>query len=140
MDTMTETDQHLPRFPSMNEELAKLCTTKTVPVYRVLNEMIKLSRILAMILQNLYTPQAKKYCAEHGSDAIVGYLDSELSKWRNSLPSILDISFVEKMSQHIVKREHLLAAPGMLLKTTISFKTELLNFLQNSFLFLIILH
>ncbi|KAG1645693.1 hypothetical protein G6F44_001574 [Rhizopus delemar] len=123
MDTMTETDQHLPRFPSMSEELAKHCKTKTVPVYRVLNEMIKLSRILAMILQNLYTPQGKKYCAEHGSDAIVGYLDSELSKWRDSLPSILDISFVEKMSQHIVKREHLLAAPEFI---SISYYTSLI--------------
>ncbi|KAG1152744.1 hypothetical protein G6F37_000410 [Rhizopus arrhizus] len=98
MDIMTETDQHLPRFPSLDEESANKRKSKIVPLYQPLIQMVRLSRILAMILQNLYTPQGKIYCAKHGSDAIVGYLDTELSKWRTALPPLLDISSVDKWS------------------------------------------
>ncbi|EIE82765.1 hypothetical protein RO3G_07470 [Rhizopus delemar RA 99-880] len=113
MDIMTEADQHLPRFPSLDEESAKKRKSKTVPLYQPFIQMIKLSRILAMILQNLYTPQAKKYCAVHGSDAIVGYLDTELSNWRAALPPLLDISSVDKMSTDSVKHDAFLAMPAI---------------------------
>ena len=116
MDIMTEADQHLPRFPSLDEESANKRKSKTVPLYQPLIQMVRLSRILAMILQNLYTPQGKIYCAKHGSDAIVGYLDTELSKWRTALPPLLDISSVDKWSIDSVKHDVLLAMPGILLK------------------------
>ncbi|KAG1139911.1 hypothetical protein G6F37_010573 [Rhizopus arrhizus] len=123
MDIMTETDQHLPRFPSLDEESAKKRKSKTLPLYQPFIQMIKLSRILAMILQNLYTPQAKKYCAEHGSDAIVGYLDTELSNWRAALPPLLDISSVDKMNTDSVKHDAFLAMPGLI---SISYYTLLI--------------
>ncbi|KAG1057233.1 hypothetical protein G6F43_000928 [Rhizopus delemar] len=123
MDIMTETDQHLPRFPSLDEESANKCKSKTVPFYQPLIQMIRLSRILVMVLQNLYTPQGKTYCAEHGSDAIVGYLDTELSKWRTALPPLLDISSVDRWSTDGVKFDVLLAMPGLI---SISYYTLLI--------------
>ncbi|CAO3667938.1 unnamed protein product [Rhizopus stolonifer] len=91
MDSMTEDDQHLPRFPSLDETVAKNYMQKTIPVYQPLVHMVKLSKILGVILKNLYTPKGKKYCVEHGSDSIIGYLDNSLSKWRTDLPQTLDI-------------------------------------------------
>ncbi|KAI9336593.1 hypothetical protein BD770DRAFT_415773 [Pilaira anomala] len=81
MDVMTEKFQHLPRFPSLTEKVAS-----------------KLSEILGQILQGLYTPQAKKHSAKHGSYAIVAYLDDALSKWRASLSPLLEISSAGKRS------------------------------------------
>ncbi|CAO3694293.1 unnamed protein product [Rhizopus stolonifer] len=98
MDSMTENDQHLPRFPSLDEETANKCKSKTIPLYQPLIQMIKLSRILGTILQNMYTPQAKKYYAEHGSDSIVACVDNVLSNWRAGLPPLLEISSVDKIS------------------------------------------
>ncbi|RCH80269.1 hypothetical protein CU098_003227, partial [Rhizopus stolonifer] len=98
MDSMTENDQHLPRFPSLDEETANKCKSKTIPLYQPLIQVIKLSRILGTILQNMYTPQAKKYCAEHGSDSIVACVDNALSNWRASLPPLLEISSIDKIS------------------------------------------
>ncbi|CAO3661570.1 unnamed protein product [Rhizopus stolonifer] len=98
MDSMTETDQHLPRFPSLDKESSKKCKSKMVPIYQPFIQMVKLSRILGMILKNLYTPQGKKYCIEHGSDSVVGYLDNALSEWRANLPPLLNISSAGKMS------------------------------------------
>ncbi|RCH82973.1 Transcriptional activator of fatty acid utilization, partial [Rhizopus stolonifer] len=98
MDSMTDTDQNLPRFPSLDKESSKKCKSKMVPIYQPFIQMIKLSRILGMILKNLYTPQGKKYCAEYGSDSVVGYLDNALSEWRANLPPLLNISSAGKMS------------------------------------------
>ncbi|ORE03209.1 hypothetical protein BCV72DRAFT_308422 [Rhizopus microsporus var. microsporus] len=91
MDVMTETDQHLPRFPSLDEKTAQQYKGD-IPLYRPFVHMIKLSKILGITLQNLYTPKAQTYCAEHGSDAIVAFLDNELSNWRASFPPLSETS------------------------------------------------
>ncbi|RCH92725.1 hypothetical protein CU097_001837 [Rhizopus azygosporus] len=91
MDVMTETDQHLPRFPSLDEKTAQQYKGD-IPLYRPFVHMIKLSKILGITLQNLYTPKAQTYCVEHGSDAIVAFLDNELSNWRASFPPLSETS------------------------------------------------
>lgn len=88
---MTETDQHLPRFPSLDEKTAQQYKGD-IPLYRPFVHMIKLSKILGITLQNLYTPKAQTYCVEHGSDAIVAFLDNELSNWRASFPPLSETS------------------------------------------------
>jgi hypothetical protein len=100
MDNTTETDQHLPRFPSMLEECAKKVGDRTIPINEPFVQLIKLSEILGGILQNLYTPKAKKYSTQYGSDAVVGYLDDALSKWRAALPPLLEITTAVKRHTH----------------------------------------
>lgn len=81
-----------PRFPSLDKSIAKRATCEKIPIYQPFVQLIKLSEILGHVLQGLYTPQAKKYSAEHGSDAIVTCLDKALSDWRAALPPTLQIS------------------------------------------------
>ncbi|KAI9307650.1 fungal-specific transcription factor domain-containing protein [Cunninghamella echinulata] len=81
-----------PRFPSLDKSIAKRATCERIPIYQPFVQLIKLSEILGHVLQGLYTPQAKKYSAEHGSDAIVSCLDKALSDWRAALPPTLQIS------------------------------------------------
>ncbi len=95
---MTEDDQHLPRFPSLDERVAAKAPDKCIPMNQPFLHLLKLSEILGKILQGLYTPKAKKHSAEHGSDAIVAYLDDALSNWRASLPPLLEISSAGKRS------------------------------------------
>lgn len=71
MDSITKKDQHLPRFPSLAESVAAKVTGSSVPMNQPFLHLLKLSEILGRILQGLYTPQAKKHSAIHGSDAIV---------------------------------------------------------------------
>lgn len=104
MDTMTESDQHLPRFPSLDEKVAAKAVDKFIPMNQPFLHLLKLSEILGQILQGLYTPKAKRHSAQHGSDAIVGYLDDALSKWRASLPPLLEISSAGKRS--IITEDH----------------------------------
>ncbi|ORE11374.1 hypothetical protein BCV72DRAFT_194256, partial [Rhizopus microsporus var. microsporus] len=91
MDIMTEKDQHLPRFPSLDEKTAQQYKSKNIPLYRSFVHMIKLSRILSTVLHNLYTPRARQHCKEHGSDAIISRIDNELSSWRASFPPLSEI-------------------------------------------------
>ncbi|CAO3662163.1 unnamed protein product [Rhizopus microsporus] len=91
MDIMTEADQHLPRFPSLDEKTAQQYKSKKIPLYRPFVHMIKLSRILSTILHNLYTPKARQHCKEHGSDTIISHIDNELSSWRASFPPLSEI-------------------------------------------------
>lgn len=95
---MTEKSQHLPRFPSLTEKVASKVTESFIPLNQPFLHLLKLSEILGQILQGLYTPQAKKHSAKHGSYAIVAYLDDALSKWRASLPPLLEISSAGKRS------------------------------------------
>ena len=88
---MTEADQHLPRFPSLDEKTAQQYKSKKIPLYRPFVHMIKLSRILSTILHNLYTPKARQHCKEHGSDTIISHIDNELSSWRASFPPLSEI-------------------------------------------------
>ncbi|KAI8880906.1 hypothetical protein K501DRAFT_190240, partial [Backusella circina FSU 941] len=99
MDKMTETDKHLPRFPSIDPQVVENSTDKFIPINEPFVQMIKLSEILGRILQGLYSPRAKKYSAEHGSDSIVGYLNNALSNWRANLPTFLEISPAKKDSE-----------------------------------------
>ncbi|KAI7899467.1 fungal-specific transcription factor domain-containing protein [Cokeromyces recurvatus] len=92
MDRMTETDRYLPRFPSLDEYIAEKATGNVIPMYQPIIQLLKLSEILGRILQGIYTPMAKKHSAKYGSDAIIAYLDDALSKWRASLPPLLEIS------------------------------------------------
>lgn len=80
------------RFPSLDKSVAQKATGERIPIYQPFVQLAKLSEILGHILQCLYTPRAKKYSAEHGSDAIVSYLDKALSDWRAALPPTLQIS------------------------------------------------
>ncbi|CAO3628373.1 unnamed protein product [Mucor hiemalis] len=114
MDTMTESDQHLPRFPSLDEKVAAKAVDKFIPMNQPFLHLLKLSEILGQILQGLYTPKAKRHSAQHGSDAIVGYLDDALSKWRASLPPLLEISSAGKRS--IITDDHtpLLSMSGLI--------------------------
>ncbi|RCI05052.1 hypothetical protein CU098_013239, partial [Rhizopus stolonifer] len=113
MDSMTEDDHHLPRFPSLDETIAKNYMQKTIPVYQPLVHMIALSKILGIILKNLYTPKGKKYCVEHGSDSIIGYLDNSLSKWRTNLPQPLDIHSPGKTNLHNEEHIAIISMTGM---------------------------
>jgi hypothetical protein len=94
MDVATDsnTDDHQPRFPSLEKSVAQKAKGERIPIYQPFVQLVKLSEILGHILQGLYTPWAKKYSAEHGSDAIVSYLDKALSDWRAALPPTLQVS------------------------------------------------
>ncbi|KAG2234509.1 hypothetical protein INT48_007322 [Thamnidium elegans] len=114
MDVMTEKSQHLPRFPSLDKKAAANVTDSFIPLNQPFLHLLKLSEILGQILQGLYTPQAKKHSAKHGSDAVVAYLDNALSKWRASLPPLLEISSAGKRS--LLAQDHvpILSMSGLL--------------------------
>ncbi|GAA5805450.1 hypothetical protein HPULCUR_010966 [Helicostylum pulchrum] len=114
MDVMTEKSQHLPRFPSLDKKAAAKVTDTFIPLNQPFLHLLKLSEILGQILQGLYTPQAKKHSAKHGSDAVVAYLDNALSKWRASLPPLLEISSAGKRS--LLEQDHvpILSMSGLL--------------------------
>jgi hypothetical protein len=97
MDKTTETDKHLPRFPSIDPQVVENSTDRFLPINEPFVQMIKLSEILGRILQGLYSPRAKKYSVEHGSDSIVAYLNNALSNWRSNLPTFLAISPASKL-------------------------------------------
>lgn len=90
MDKMTDNDQYLPRFPSVSETVAN--NVKEIPLNEPFIQLLKLSEILGFVLQNLYTPKAKKHSAQYGSDSIVAYVNDALSKWRVALPPLFEIS------------------------------------------------
>jgi hypothetical protein len=90
MDTVTEKDQHLPRFPSVTEVVPN--DKSEFPLNESFLQLIKLSEILGFVIQNLYTPKAKKHSAKYGSDSIVAYVNDALGKWRAALPPLLEIS------------------------------------------------
>ncbi|KAI8390152.1 fungal-specific transcription factor domain-containing protein [Blakeslea trispora] len=91
MDTVTEKDQHLPRFPSLDTKVADKISESTVPLNSPFIQLLKLSKILGQILQGLYSPKARRHSEKYGSDAIVSHLDKALSDWRSSLPPLLQI-------------------------------------------------
>lgn len=109
---MTAEDQHLPRFPSLDPKVAAKATDSKIPMNQPFLQLLKLSEILGRILQGLYTPKAKKHGAKHGSDAIVGYLDDALSKWRAALPPLLEISSAGKRSSLTEEYVPLLSMSG----------------------------
>lgn len=76
-------------YPSLDQNVAKKVKGETIPIYQPFVQLVKLSEILGKILQGLYTPLAKKRSEEHGSDAVVAYLDKALSDWRSALPPSL---------------------------------------------------
>ncbi|ORZ13577.1 fungal-specific transcription factor domain-domain-containing protein, partial [Absidia repens] len=92
MAANTNADDNLPRFPSLDKSVAQKAKGERIPIYQPFVQLVKLSEILGHILQGLYTPWAKKYSAEHGSDTIVSYLDKALSDWRAALPPTLQVS------------------------------------------------
>ncbi|KAI8142510.1 fungal-specific transcription factor domain-containing protein [Fennellomyces sp. T-0311] len=81
-----------PRFPSLDPSVAQKVKVDKIPLYQPFVQLVKLSELLGRILQGLYTPRAKRHSAQHGSDAIVSYLDNALSEWRANLPPSLQIS------------------------------------------------
>lgn len=111
---MTEQDQHLPRFPSLDEKVAAKATDSVIPMNQPFIHLLRLSEILGRILTGLYTPKAKKHSLQHGSDAVVGYLDDALSKWRASLPPLLEISSAGKRSSVTEDYVPLLSMSGKL--------------------------
>ncbi|KAG2200532.1 hypothetical protein INT47_012318 [Mucor saturninus] len=114
MDTMTDTDRHLPRYPSLDGNVAARVKEPSIPMNQPFLLLLKLSEILGRILQGLYTPQAKKHSAVHGSDAIVAYLDNALANWKKSLPPLMDLSSAG--SQSLLAQDHvpLLSMSGLL--------------------------
>lgn len=91
-EVMDDRDQTIPTFPSLDKNMAKKVKGEGIPLYQPFVQIAKLSEILGKILQGLYTPLAKKQSQEHGSDAIVTYLDRALSEWRAALPPSLQFS------------------------------------------------
>ncbi|KAG1180606.1 hypothetical protein G6F70_000558 [Rhizopus microsporus] len=91
-EVMDDHDQTIPTFPSLDKNIAKKVKGEGIPLYQPFVQIAKLSEILGKILQGLYTPLAKKQSQEHGSDAIVTYLDRALSEWRAALPPSLQFS------------------------------------------------
>ncbi|CEP17386.1 hypothetical protein [Parasitella parasitica] len=114
MDTMTETDQHLPRFPSLDKHIAEKASNNSIPMYQPFVQLLKLSEILGRILQGLYTPKAKKHSAQYGSDTMVAYLDDELSKWRAALPPLLEISSAGERRMQSKEHHPLLSMSGLI--------------------------
>ncbi|KAL7317630.1 hypothetical protein PS15m_003962 [Mucor circinelloides] len=114
MDTMTETDQHLPRFPSLDKHIAEKANDSSIPMYQPFVQLLKLSEILGRILQCLYTPKAKKHSAQYGSDAMVAYLDDQLSKWRAALPPLLEISSAGERAMQAKEHHPLLSMSGLI--------------------------
>lgn len=103
MDTpSSDQDDYDMRFPSLDRSIAQKVKGDRIPIYQPFVQLVKLSEILGRILQGLYTPRAKRHSAEHGSDAIVTYLDNTLSEWRASLPPSLQISTtnVRRLDSH----------------------------------------
>ncbi|KAI9313937.1 fungal-specific transcription factor domain-containing protein [Dichotomocladium elegans] len=93
MDIPTsDADDDVVRYPSLDTKIAQKVKGDKIPLYQPFVQLVKLSEILGRILQGLYTPRAKRHSAEHGSDAIVTYLDNTLSEWRSNLPPSLQIS------------------------------------------------
>ncbi|KAG0187249.1 hypothetical protein DFQ28_006684 [Apophysomyces sp. BC1034] len=92
-ESLDEQDDE-PRFPSLDPQVAHKVKGEKIPIYQPFVQLIKLSEILGRVLQGLYTPKAKKHSAQHGSDALVKYLDNALSEWRAALPPALQISSV----------------------------------------------
>lgn len=88
MDT-TKADVH---FSSLDKNRMKNFKGEIIPYYQPFVQIAKLSEILGKILQGLYTPLAKKHSEQHGSDAVVAYLDKALSEWKSALPPSLQFS------------------------------------------------
>ncbi|ORZ25443.1 fungal-specific transcription factor domain-domain-containing protein [Absidia repens] len=84
-------DQQL-RFPSLDQSIARNVKMGKIPMYQLFVQMAKLSEILGRILQDIYSPQAKKHGAMYGSDIRVADLDKALSNWRTALPPTLQLS------------------------------------------------
>ncbi|CAO3577550.1 unnamed protein product [Absidia cylindrospora] len=80
------------RFPSLDQSIARNVKAGKVPLYQLFVQIAKLSEILGRILQDIYSPQAKKHSAIYGSDIIVADLDKALSDWRAALPPTLQLS------------------------------------------------
>ncbi|KAL9543805.1 hypothetical protein MBANPS3_007933 [Mucor bainieri] len=114
MDTMSDTDQHLPRFPSLDKHIAEKANDSSIPMYQPFVQLLKLSEILGRILQCLYTPKAKKHSAQYGSDAMVAYLDDQLSKWRAALPPLLEISSAGERTMQSKEHHPLLSMSGLI--------------------------
>ncbi|KAI8098493.1 fungal-specific transcription factor domain-containing protein, partial [Halteromyces radiatus] len=114
MDTASNVDDHQPRFPSLEKSVAQKAKGERIPIYQPFVQLIKLSEILGHVLQGLYTPRAKKYSAEHGSDAIVSYLDKALSDWRAALPPTLQISGTNLRKLDSRGRTPLLSMSGLM--------------------------
>lgn len=114
MDTMTETDQHLPRFPSLDKYIAERANDSSIPMYQPFVQLLKLSEILGRILQGLYSVKAKKHSAQYGCDAMVAYLDDELSKWRAALPPILEIASAGERTMQSKEHHPLLSMSGLI--------------------------
>ncbi|KAI8378245.1 fungal-specific transcription factor domain-containing protein [Choanephora cucurbitarum] len=91
-----------PRFPSLDEHVARKVKRGIIPLYQPFVQLLKLSEILGKLLQGLYTPLAKKHSEKYGSDAIVNYLDNALSEWRSALPPALQIcsTNVHRLNNH----------------------------------------
>lgn len=114
MDTMTETDQHLPRFPSLDKHIAERANDSSIPMYQPFVQLLKLSEILGRILQGLYSVKAKKHSAQYGCDAMVAYLDDELSKWRAALPPLLEITSAGERTAQSKEHHPLLSMSGLI--------------------------
>ena len=118
-DSTTEgsDDNAGPRFPSLDPSIAQKVKVDRIPIYQPFVQLAKLSELLGRILQGLYTPRAKRYSAQHGSDAIVSYLDNALSEWRANLPPSLQISSTNFSRLDSRSHQPLLSMSGLIYLT-----------------------
>ncbi|KAI7850219.1 fungal-specific transcription factor domain-containing protein, partial [Circinella umbellata] len=115
-DSTTESNDSL-RFPSLDPSIAQKVKVDRIPIYQPFVQLAKLSELLGRILQGLYTPRAKRYSAQHGSDAIVSYLDNALSEWRANLPPSLQISSTNVSRLDSRSHQPLLSMSGLIYLT-----------------------
>lgn len=108
MDT-TKAEVH---FASLDKNKMKHFKGEIIPYYQTFVQIAKLSEILGKILQGLYTPLAKKHSEQHGSDAVVAYLDKALSEWRSALPPSLQFSADTKKRLKKKEKDSMLSLPG----------------------------
>jgi hypothetical protein len=115
-EVMDETDDDIdgPRFPSLDSQLAQHIDTAQVPVYQPFVQLCKLTEILSKILQYLYTPQAKRYSSQFGSDKIISHLDKALSEWRLGLPPGLQLSSINVRRLEGKKTTPLISVSGLI--------------------------
>ncbi|ORX54549.1 hypothetical protein DM01DRAFT_1362876 [Hesseltinella vesiculosa] len=114
MDVDEDDDAPGPRFPSLDKAVAQKAKNERIPLYQPFVQLVKLSGILGRVLQGLYTPRAKKYSAEHGSDAIVSFLDKSLSEWRSALPPTLQLSGASARKLDTKGKTPLLSMSGLM--------------------------
>ncbi|KAG1376233.1 hypothetical protein G6F61_007775 [Rhizopus arrhizus] len=110
MDT-TKAEVH---FASLDKNKMKHFKGEIIPYYQTFVQIAKLSEILGKILQGLYTPLAKKHSEQHGSDAVVAYLDKALSEWRSALPPSLQFSADTKKRLKKKEKDSMLSLPDVL--------------------------